>query len=193
MSRGRSSSLKLSDARTPVQCTGSPIDPCSSHSSTPWPRRAICSAAYSPAGPPPTTRTSTLACGMCEGIISASFQPLHFWLARFPRAAPGDPEREHDQLEIETEARAPQIQPIEPKLAGARDVARRIDLGQSRQSRTDAMPGLVTGNRRERNHLSVAADLDLARTQRPRPDEAHVAGENIPELRQFVHRRAAQH
>src|SRR4051794_26070324 len=121
-SRGRSKSPKLSAARMPVQCTGLPTASCSSQTRTSCPARAIRSAAYSPAGPPPTMRTSQRGCGMCDVIISASL-----WLdlrpARFPRAPARDPERERDQLQVEVEARAFHVEAIEAELARARDVA----------------------------------------------------------------------
>ncbi len=73
--------------------------------------------------------------------------------------------------------------------------------GRSRAAYTCAMPvrpGLtrvalaIARNRLQRHQLPIVGHVDLAGTQRPRPDEAHVADEDVPELRQFVHRRRAQ-
>src|SRR5207253_8926640 len=106
--------------------------------------------------------------------------------ACFPFPAPGDPERERDQLHVETEAGALEIQPIEPELARERDVAGREDLRETGQARTNRMALAIAGNLRERRHPSVAAHFDFARTQRPRTHEAHVAREDVHELGQFI-------
>src|SRR5437667_2699851 len=118
-SRGKSNSSKLSAARMPVQCTGSPIVECSSHSRTPAPRHARRSAATKPPGPPPTIRTSTEAStpssDMCVvNYIKAGLCELHFSPARLPLAATGNPERQNNELHVETEARAFEIEKVEP-------------------------------------------------------------------------------
>ena len=51
---------------------------------------------------------------------------------------------------------------------------------------------VVSGDLIEAHELSVAPDLDFARPQRPRAHKTHIAGQNIPELRQLVHRGRAQ-
>src|SRR6185295_13456250 len=112
-------------------------------------------------------------------------------VALLPVAPRGDPERHHDQSEIEPEAGALEVQAIQPELARAIDVARRVDLRDAGQSRPDAVPCLVARNLVEAHELAVAADFDFTRPQRPRTDEAHVAGEDVPELRQLVHRGRA--
>jgi hypothetical protein len=67
------------------------------------------------------------------------------------------------------------------------DVARRVDLRDAREPGADAVPLLVAGHVLERLEAAVTRGLDLAGTERTRPDEAHVAAEDAPELRQFVH------
>src|SRR5262249_4033705 len=106
--------------------------------------------------------------------------------------ATGDPERQRDQFQVEPEARALQVQAIETELAGARDVARRVDLREAGEARTNAVALVIAGELAERHERPSAARVDLARTQRAGPDEAHVPDENVPELRQFVHRGRAQ-
>src|SRR3954471_4190598 len=184
---GRSNRVKLSADSTPVQCTGSPRRTCSSQTSVRTPRSARRAAMNSPPGPPPTIRTSTIGLSMSGDIISGLLRKAA--VALFPGAGAGDPERQRDQLHIEPEASALHVHLIQPELAGARDVARRVHLGQSGQSGPDAVAHAVPGNRIELHQLPIAAHLHLAGPQRPWPDEAHVAGEDIPELRQFVHRR----
>src|SRR4249919_2868757 len=117
---GRSNFAKLSAARTPVQCTGSPMRSCSSQTSVRTPRSASRAAMNSPPGPPPTMRTSMqLSIRGC--IISGVLRDAT--VALFPRAGPGDPEREQDQLHVQPEAGALQVHLVDPELAGARDVA----------------------------------------------------------------------
>src|SRR5258708_39353463 len=106
----------LSDDSTPVQCTGSPTRSCSSQTSVRTPRSARRAAMNSPPGPPPTMRTSVrLSIRGC--IISGLLRDAA--VALLPRAGPGDPEREHDQLEIQPEARALQVHLVKPELARA--------------------------------------------------------------------------
>src|SRR3954466_1860202 len=151
-SRGSPSMSKLSVARTPVQCTGSPTAPCSSHTSVDTPPRARRSAAYRPAGPPPTTSTSkSIMNGQHYTGLSLRF--LYFATAHFPGAARGDPERQEDQPEIEGKGGAVDIEAVEAELAGARNVPRRIDLREARQSRADAVPFVIPANVFEPRHL----------------------------------------
>src|SRR5438477_8945347 len=180
VSRGRPSTSKLSVARTPVQCTGSPTRPCSSQTSVDTPRRARRSAAYRPAGPPPTTSTSQSI--MNDDIIRASLRFLYLAPANFPGAPRGDPEREQDQPHVEPEAGSPDVEAIEAELAGTRDVARRVHLRQARQPGTHAVAFVVAGNLFEMDHLAVAADIHFPGPQRTRTNEAHVAAKNIHEL-----------
>src|SRR6185369_2621093 len=111
----------------------------------------------------------------------------------FPAAARGNQEGLEDQSQIEKETRALQVQAIESKLGSAGDVARRVDLRESGEAGTNAMAFTITGNRFERYQPAVAADFDFAGHQWSRADKAHIADENVPELRQFVHRRRMQH
>src|SRR5260221_7050695 len=173
-SRGRSSSSKLSAARMPVQCTGSPTVACSSHSTVSSPARASRSATNRPPGPPPTTSASIARCGELWGMSRCHYKggtsKLHASIARFPLAAPGDPERQHDQFEIQPETGAPQVQTIEAELAGARNVARRVHLCEARESGTDLVALDVAWDFVERYEPPVATRFDFARTQRPRTD-----------------------
>src|SRR6478672_7288374 len=129
--RGRSNFAKLSAARTPVQCTGSPTRSCSSQTSVRTPRSASRAAMNSPPGPPPTMRTSMrLPIRGC--IISGVLRDAT--VALLPRAGSGDPEREQDQLHVQPEAGALQVHLVDPEFAGARDVAGRVDLRQPGQA-----------------------------------------------------------
>src|SRR5436190_12046191 len=113
-SRGRSNSSKASAARTPVQCTGSPLVPCSSNSATDAPLRASCHAAYSPAGPPPTTTTSW------AGFIRVE-RRLYGFLSRDEPHLRGEliaerwKRRRDDSLHVEPASKAiAQRTPVEP-------------------------------------------------------------------------------
>jgi len=50
----------------------------------------------------------------------------------------------------------------------------------------------VAGNLLHVHQTSAAVGLDFSRSQRARTDKAHVAAEDVPQLRQFVHRRGPQ-
>src|SRR3954451_18872908 len=127
---GRSKSAKLSADRTPVQWTGSPTRACSSQTSVRTPRSASRAAMNSPPGPPPTMRTSNALCiGAC--IISGLSRKTA--VPPLPRAGAGDPERQQDEFEVQPEAGAPQVDPIQPELAGRGDIARCVNLRQAGQ------------------------------------------------------------
>src|SRR6266851_4450722 len=106
---------------------------------------------------------------------------LHLAPTRLPRAASGDPERQRNQLQVEANACALQVQAVEAELARARKIARRVDLREAGEARADAMARLVAGNLRQRDQSAVAADFDLAGHQRARSDEAHVADQDVPQ------------
>src|SRR5438034_10715014 len=107
VSRGSSNSSKQSAPSTPVQCTGTPTASGSAQATTLNPSWARRHAAYSPPGPPPTISASyVIGCV----IITSSSSDLP--VARFPFAAARDPERQEQQLEIETDARAFEVEAI---------------------------------------------------------------------------------
>ena len=83
------------------------------------------------------------------------------------------------------------IEEVVPELVAAGDIARRVDLGDAGQAGTDAVTLGEAGDILELLVRAVAARLDLARAQRPRPDKTHVADEDAPQLWQLVHRRGA--
>src|SRR5690606_27078524 len=119
---------------------------------------------------------------------------VSMWLelarALFPLAAEGNPEGQRDQADVQPEALAADVHAVVPELVPPRDVARREDLRDAGESGTHADARLVPGYFLER--LEAAADrFDLARPQRARANEAHVADEDVPELRQLVHRGRA--
>src|SRR2546428_5266804 len=122
-------------------------------------------------------------------IITSSVSDLS--VARFPFAAARDPEREQQQLEIETDARPFEIEVIEPEFAGARQIARRVHLREAGEPGTNAVPICVAANVLQRDEPPITQDVHLAGPQRPRADETHVADEDVPELRQLVHGRCA--
>src|SRR5215510_9171916 len=129
---------------------------------------------------------------MNAAIIRVRLQPSHFSAAYFPLSTSRDPKRQQDQPDVEPESGTLHVQTIEPELAGARDVARSVDLREPGQARSDGMTLLVAGDLLERDHPAVAANVDFARPERPRTDEAHVASQDVHELRQLVHGRRAQ-
>src|SRR5207302_5233153 len=100
----KSNSSNASRASTPVQWTGSPAVGCSSKTATPTPAWASFSAAYSPAGPPPTTMAAI-------EDIKYEIRPDYrgrkyaesgseFLLPCFPGSSYGDPERKQDQPQV---------------------------------------------------------------------------------------------
>src|SRR5215217_3832670 len=84
-----------------------------------------------------------------------------------PLASSGDPERQQNQLEIEPEARAFQIDAIEPELARPADVARGVDLGEAGETGPHTVARLVAGDLIQPHHLPIAARFHFARPQRP--------------------------
>src|SRR6266516_3015555 len=114
--------------------------------------------------------------GDCEAL-DAPFRLL-------PLAPSSDPERQQDQLQVQPEAGPLQVQPIEPELAGAGNIARSIHLRQSSKAGPNAVTLFVSGNLIETQQLPIAARIDFTRTQRARADEAHVARKNVPQLRE---------
>src|SRR6476661_8333967 len=156
--RGRSNSAKASAARTPVQCTGLPLDACSSNTTTSNPRRARRVAACRPPGPPPTMATSlirTVDTHRRDGGAQSLTQPPRSDKARridpespaprsdlagadLPLPAERDPERQCDQPHIEPEALAVDVHPVVPELVATRDVARRVDLRDAGEPRSYA-------------------------------------------------------
>src|SRR5688572_20131059 len=105
-----------SSARTPVQCTGVPICGCSSKTLTDQPPAARLRAAAIPPGPPPTIATSSM-CGRLykPSVVTA----LALSIAIFPAAACRDPERLHDQPQVEAQVGLPLIEQVVAELAGA--------------------------------------------------------------------------
>src|SRR5262245_18364867 len=95
-----------------------------------------------------------------------------------PFPAERDPERQHDELHVEPEPSATDVEHVLAELVTADDVARREDLPETSQARAHAVPTLVAADVR---HVDVAAgrvDLDFPGPQRARPDKTHVAVED---------------
>src|SRR5262249_10257276 len=130
---------------------------------------------------------------MNANIIRARLQPSHLAAACFPLPASRDPERQENQSDVEPESGTLHVQTIESELARPRDVARRVDVRQPGEARPHRLTLRIAGNLIERDQPTVAAHVDFAWTEWPRSDEAHIAAEDVYELRQFVHRRGAQH
>src|SRR5688572_17552808 len=123
---------------------------------------------------------------------------LPFWLQSklalpaLPRAAQADPERQKYQSEIEPERSALDVDEIVAELLTPRHVARRVDLRDPGEARLHAGACVIPRNLLHRDDASIAGGVDLAGTQRARADEAHVAAEDVHELRELVHRGGAQ-
>src|SRR5262249_15907368 len=105
----------------------------------------------------------------------------------FPSASKHDPERERDEPHVEPKALALRVDAIEAKLVPARNVARRIDLRDTGEAGTDPTALGIAGDIFNCHDL-CAAHLELTRPQRARSNEAHIATEDVPELRQLIHR-----
>src|SRR5262245_15420729 len=108
-----------------------------------------------------------------------------------PSPAERDPERQEDQPQVEPEALVLDVNQVVFELVAAWDVARRVDLRDTGQARAHAVALDVAGNRRHVDVAARAVGFDLSRPQGARTDEAHVAAEDVPELRQLVERRRA--
>jgi hypothetical protein len=107
----------------------------------------------------------------------------------FPFAAEGDPKRKRNEPHVGKEALFLDVQEIQPKFLSPGQVAWREYLCKSGQSRYHLVPGLVSRNSFDWNDLAVAMDFDLFGHQRPGPDEAHIAFEDVQELGKLVHCR----
>src|SRR5262245_21690661 len=172
--RGRSISSNASTPSRPVQWTGTPICSCSSSTTTSWPAEASARAATRPAGPAPTIATSR------TWLFS------EFPASGFPCASKTNPKRQENQSNVE-QPRAPRdVETIVAKLLTAWHVARRIDLGNAGQPRAYRDARREAGHVLELHELA-AVRFDLARPERARPDKAHVAAQDVPELRQLIH------
>ena len=106
-----------------------------------------------------------------------------------PPASERDPEGQGDQPRVEPEGLPGDVKPVVPELVAPRDVAGRVDLADTRQAGADPLALGVPRDLLEPLVLAGSRDLDLSRPQGPRADEAHVAHEDVPELRQLVHGR----
>ena len=94
---------------------------------------------------------------------------------------------------VQAEARVADVDRVETELPGPRGIARSVDLRQARQSRPHRVARIVSGNRIQTHQLCCSPDFDLARHQWARADKAHVAAEDVDQLREFVHRGLAKH
>jgi hypothetical protein len=86
----------------------------------------------------------------------------------------------------------PHIQHVVAKFHATWDVTRRKDLRDASEPRQHARAHRESRNVFETLQLTRPQRFDLTRPQSPRAREAHVAAEDVPELRQFVHRRGTQ-
>src|SRR4051812_48699288 len=109
-----------------------------------------------------------------------------------PSSARGDPERLNDQANVKEQAGLPDVQKVVTKLSMTRKVASRVHLRDASQARAHAMTCIVSADRAQRHHDPVNGGIGLAWAERPRAHNAHVAAENIPELRQLIERRRAK-
>src|SRR5688572_8490594 len=108
--------------------------------------------------------------------------------AHFPISAERDPEGQQDQSHVQPKRLPTHVDEVIAKFPSTADVAWRVYLRDARQSRTYA--GSLAESRDVLQLLdhSASAHFDFARPQRTRAGEAHVAAEDVPQLRQFVHR-----
>src|SRR5438270_525571 len=81
--------------------------------------------------------------------------------ARLPLRPARNPERHRDELQIEPEAGALQIQPIEAEFARAREIARRVHLRQPGQARPHSVTFEIPRETIERNEPAAAPRFDF--------------------------------
>src|SRR6188474_219508 len=110
-----------------------------------------------------------------------------------PLATERNPERQHDQANVEFEALVAYVYEVVSELVAARDIAGRKNLRNSGQPWAHPVALLVAGDVGDCDMRAVGVDLDLAGAQRPRPDKCHVAAEDVPQLGQFIERGGAQY
>src|SRR6476661_5091752 len=142
---------------------------CSSTATTSWPRRASSRAAMRPAGPAPTTTTSRTQHPSESAVASELPAP------RFPCAQHANPKRQQNQSHVEPEGVPPDVDPVVAELVPSRHVAGRVDLRDAGQTRTHRDARGEARHVFETFEPPVARRFDLARAQRARADEAHVA------------------
>src|SRR5262245_61495496 len=106
-------------------------------------------------------------------------------------AAKRNPERDENEPHIEPESLLARVKAIEPEFVAAWHIARGVYLRDAGQARTETGPFNVAGDFVHRYQFAVRRRFDFAWTQRAWTDEAHVTPENIPELRELVHRGRA--
>src|SRR4051812_1840728 len=105
-----------------------------------------------------------------------------------PGAAAGEESgnRLHEDLEVEPGAPVLDVEVIPLDAVGKGGVpAQAVDLRPTGQPGLHAMALRVAID-------GLLEELDVVQALRPRSDQRHVAAQHVPELRQLVHRRAAQ-
>src|SRR5262245_13586245 len=110
----------------------------------------------------------------------------HLAASAFPAATKGHPEREQDETHVESEALTTHVDAVVLELVAARQVPRSVDLRDAREAGTHSMTLQVAWDVFHLFMSPVAGRLDFARPQRARSDEAHIAAQDVPELRQLI-------
>ena len=168
-----------------MQCTGTPMPSCSSRTTTSWPRWPACRAAIRPAGPAADD----------DDIDSRTTSPRPSILCD-PRASHVPCTLIQNDSRINRTSSQPRppshVEAVVAELLPPRDVARRVDLRDAGQpGPAPTMRSANPGTSSSRTSAPSPSGLDFARPQRARTDEAHVAAQDVPELRQLVHRGRA--
>src|SRR4029079_10139110 len=79
------------------------------------------------------------------------------------------------------------------ELVTTRDVACRVDLRDAREPRPHAGTLDIPGDRLHVHVASATAGFYFTRAQRTRPDKAHVAAQNVEQLRELIHGGCSKH
>src|SRR5215207_9697112 len=101
-SRGTAKSSKASEARTPVQWTGSPLDSCSSYTTTSNPSAARERAEARPPGPPPMMMTSRIQIVVARVAIGYRKSPRVPLRNRADDGFNADHRRPHEDIAIKS-------------------------------------------------------------------------------------------
>src|SRR5262249_21444610 len=87
----------------------------------------------------------------------------------------------------------PNVKEVVSEFLPSWNISRSVDLCDSGQSWNNFVPLKVSGDLFDRNYFSSVVYLYFMRHESARFNETHITMEDVPELRQFVHRRRTQH
>src|SRR5688500_1613404 len=100
-----------------------------------------------------------------------------------PPAAQRDPQRQNDETNIERDALCLEVHRVVAELLPPWNIAGRVNLRDAREPRPHTVPRLEAGNGIEAYRDARAGDLDFLRHEGARANEAHLALQDVPQLR----------